>query len=207
VSAGLLVALGDSITAAQDGWAGHLARTLGLELVNLAQDGQIATGVVAEQVPQLAERAALASLFIGANDARSTAWDAEAFAGAVRTTLDALAPRAARLLVLTVPSDLGRPWAGPDALEASALLRREAARAGAAVAELADLGGWRFMRPDHVHPTPLGQLEIARRAARALGEAEPVADVRPPPPPERARELVRDLSRRVRERAAVALGR
>ena len=37
---------------------------------------------------------------------------------------------------------------------------------GAVVADLADLGGWTLVLPDAVHPTALGQLEIADRARR-----------------------------------------
>jgi hypothetical protein len=38
-----------------------------------------------------------------------------------------------------------------------------------AVVDLDDFRGWRWRFPDAVHPTALGQLEIARRAADALG--------------------------------------
>jgi lysophospholipase L1-like esterase len=193
------VALGDSITNAEGSWAELLAGSLGLELVNLAQDGQVASGLVRDQLPRVPARVALAALYVGVNDARSTAWDPIGFAAAVDEILTALDPRAERLLVLTVPGDLGRPVAGPDAYECAALLRRAAGRHGATLVELADFGGARHVWPDHVHPTPAGQLEIARRAARALGVPEPDGDGRPPRPDRYARELVRDGLRRVRE--------
>jgi hypothetical protein len=50
----------------------------------------------------------------------------------------------------------------------NAIVRRAAAVRGAAVVDLDGLRGWRLLFPDAVHPTALGQLEIARRAARAL---------------------------------------
>ena len=198
------VALGDSITNAEGSWAELLAAALGLELVNLAEDGQVAAGVVRDQLPLVPARVDLAALYVGVNDARSTAWDPRGFAAAVRQTLDALAPRAERLLVLTVPGDLGRPPAGPDAYECAALLRRAAAEHGAALAELADFGGARNVWPDHVHPTPAGQLEIARRAARALGVPEPDGDDGAPRADRYARALARDGLRRVIERRTLA---
>ena len=44
------------------------------------------------------------------------------------------------------------------------------------VVDLDDLRGWRLLFPDAVHPTALGQLEIARRAAAALAlDVSPIA--------------------------------
>ena len=71
--------------------------------------------------------------------------------------------------MLTLPHDLGRPTSAPKPLHASAAVRRVAERHGATVADLSDFGGWTLVLPDAVHPTALGQLEIADRAARALG--------------------------------------
>ncbi len=200
------VALGDSITNAEGSWAELLAAALGLELVNLAEDGQVAAGVVRDQLPRVPARVDLAALYVGVNDARSTAWDPRGFAAAVRQILDALAPRAERLLVLTVPGDLGRPPAGPDAYECAALLRRAAARARRRAGRARRLRRRAQRVADHVHPTPAGQLEIARRAARALGVAEPGGDDGAPRPDRYARALARDGLRRVIERRTLADG-
>jgi len=82
-----------------------------------------------------------------------------------------LRARATRVLTLTIPLDLGRPRAGTAVPRANALIRRLAGEHDAVCAELADLRGWRLLLPDAVHPTALGQLEIADRAARALAAA------------------------------------
>ena len=51
-----------------------------------------------------------------------------------------------------------------------------AARNAVVVVDLDDLRGWRRFFPDAVHPTALGQLEIARRAAAALAlDVSPMA--------------------------------
>ena len=54
---------------------------------------------------------------------------------------------------------------------AGAAIRRVAAATDAAVCDLDDLAGRMLLWPDAVHPTAVGQLEIADRAARALGGA------------------------------------
>jgi hypothetical protein len=110
--------------------------------------------------------------------------------------------------MLTLPEDLGRPPAAPKPAIANAVVRRVAARHGAVLADLADFGGWTLVLPDVVHPTALGQLEIADRAALALGAglrpSTLVADRRRHDAryvPAHARALARDLVRRARERA------
>lgn len=179
-----LVALGDSITRGRGGeptlgvhpqsWALWLAEALGLPITNLGVDGATAGDVVRDQLPRLAPPYDLATLFIGANDTRSTAWNEDVFDAAVGTIVPALAGVADRLLVLTVPLDLGRPPAAPKPAMANEILRRHAAAAGATVCALDDLAGPHVMLPDAVHPTSAGMVEIADRAAAALG-----APVRP----------------------------
>ncbi|MDP9345837.1 MAG: hypothetical protein M3P44_08950, partial [Actinomycetota bacterium] len=61
------------------------------------------------------------------------------------------------------------PSAGPKPLEAGAIIRRAARRNGATLCDLDDLAGPPWMLPDAVHPTAVGQLQIADRAAQALG--------------------------------------
>ncbi len=109
--------------------------------------------------------------------------------------------------MLTLPHDLGRPTSAPKPEQANAAVRRVAARHGAKIAGLSDFGGWTLVLPDVVHPTAVGQLEIADRAARALdapvlpsslaGERSG-SDARYAPA--HARALARDLARRARER-------
>lgn len=70
--------------------------------------------------------------------------------------------------MLTLPLDLGRPPAGSKPVQANAIVRAVAAENNATVVFLDDLGGWVLILPDVVHPTALGQLEIADRAAAAL---------------------------------------
>lgn len=175
-----LVALGDSITRGRGGepalgvhpqsWAQWLAEALGLPYLCLARDGERSAGLVADQLPRAtAGRWDVAALYIGANDARSMDFDGDAFEADVRTAASGLDGCAGRLVMLTVPLDLGRPRAGIDVVAANAAIRRVAEETGAVLVDLDDFRGPMWVLPDAVHPTSLGMVEMADRAARALG--------------------------------------
>jgi lysophospholipase L1-like esterase len=196
-----LVALGDSITNGEgnmalgvhcQSWALWLARTLALPYTGLASNGALSGDVVAEQLPLLAGPYDLGCAYLGVNDARNPAWDAGRFEANLRAVVDRLGACCERTLTATMPRDLGRPQAGGRE-EANAITRRVASETGTVLVALEDLGGWRLVLPDHVHPTALGQLEIAERAAGALAQAGMAV-------PRRPRELA-EVDRR-RRRAA-----
>jgi lysophospholipase L1-like esterase len=180
-----LVALGDSITRGHgepmlgvqaQSWAQWLAEALDVPFHGLAADGARLADVVAEQVPRLRAGGGLGVLYAGVNDVRSLEWDAEAYARDLRIAVAALDAACDRLLLCTLPDDLGRPRSAPKPREASALVRAQAAEVGAVVVELTDLRGPALVLPDAVHPTALGQVVIAERAAwslRAAGLAVP----------------------------------
>lgn len=173
-----LIALGDSITVGEGNmvcgtpcrsWALWLAELLDLPFTGRAVNGATAQDVVSRQLPRVTADYDLGTLFVGVNDVRDAGWDAAAFERGYRAVVDGLAARCARLLLVTPPLDLGRPPAGAKVGALDAVIHGVAAHAGATVCDLSDLGGWTLMLPDTVHPTALGQLEIAARAARALG--------------------------------------
>jgi len=204
-----LVALGDSITRGRgepalgvhaQSWAQWLAEALELPFTSLAADGARAADVLREQVPALAGPYDVGCLWIGVNDARSIDWDAAAFERDLRAIVAALGGACARVLLVTVPADLGRPRAAPKPRAASAAIRVVAREAGATVCETDDLRGAPWLLPDAVHLTAVGQLEVADRAARALGAARM---------PSAAVEIHRSRRARARfaARRAVLLGR
>jgi len=173
-----LVALGDSITVGEGNlvcgtpcrsWALWLAEVLDLPFTGRAVNGAVVGDVLREQLPRVTSDYDVGTLFVGVNDVRNADWDADPFAAAYRTVAEGLAARCARLLLVTAPLDLGRPPAGAKVVGLNAIVRAVAEETGAAVCALDDLRGWTFLLPDVVHPTALGQLEIAARAARALG--------------------------------------
>ena len=173
-----LVALGDSITNAHgepalgvtmQSWAQWLAEALDLPFTKLARDGARAADVLRDLVPRLDGPYDIGCVYVGVNDTRAPNWDADGFERDVEAIIAAVAACSDRLLVCTIPTDLGRPRAAPKPQAASAILRTAAARHGAAIADLDDLAGPPWVLPDGVHPTAVGQLEIADRAARALG--------------------------------------
>ena len=211
-----LIALGDSITVGEGsmalgitplGWAQWLAKALDLPYTSYAFNGATAAEVRYEQLPRVRFEYDVATLYAGVNDVRSPSFDAAAYERDLDAVAAALAQRSARLLMLTLPEDLGRPSSAPKPVAANAAVRRVAASHGALVADLADFGGWTLVQPDVVHPTPLGQVEMADRAARALGCAmlpsELVRDGQAHAvryAPAHARAVARNLARRARER-------
>jgi lysophospholipase L1-like esterase len=211
-----LVALGDSITVGEGSmvagvtalsWAQWLARAFDLPYSSYAVNGAVVADVLERQLPRVRADYDLAVLYAGVNDVRGPDFDPAAYERDLDMVAAGLAARASRLLMLTLPHDLGRPTSAPKPQRANVVVRRVAARYGAIVADLADLGGWTMVIPDAVHPTALGQLEIADRAARALGAAvlpsSLVAQQRGSDrghAPAHVRMLARDLARRARER-------
>lgn len=181
-----IVALGDSITNGHgepalgvqpQSWAQWLAEALDVPFLKLATDGATTADVLAEQVPRLRAAAAgatcfaLACVYAGVNDARGPDWDPAAYERDLRAILAAAREHADRVLLCTLPHDLGRPRAAPKPAQAGAVVRAVATEAGAIVVDIDDLVGPPLLLPDAVHPTALGQLEIAARAAAALRSA------------------------------------
>jgi lysophospholipase L1-like esterase len=191
-----LVALGDSITYGHGGmqsglgsqsWAMWLAEAMDLPFTRFARNGATIADVAREQVPRVEDHYAVGTLYAGVNDVRRVDWDAAAYRPDLRAVLDRLASHCERVLVLTLPEDLGIPPARPEAIAAAnAAIEGEAAAAGATVADLRDLAGPRWVWADHVHATAAGQVEIADRAARALGAPLPSATVVEAPRPDLA---------------------
>jgi lysophospholipase L1-like esterase len=183
-----LLAFGDSITngggelqwgVALQSWAPWTARGLGLALTNFAVDGARVTDVVSVQLSAARERSArpdarydLGALHIGVNDVRSLDWDPEAFAADLHTVLAYLAERCDRIVVLTIPLDLGRPRAGAKVEVANATIEAAAAEVGATIVDLRGFRGRKVLMPDHVHPTALGQIAIADRVVEVLEEKQ-----------------------------------
>lgn len=173
-----LVALGDSITVGEGNmvcgipcrsWALWLAELLDLPFTGRAVNGAVVGDVVREQLPRVRAEYDVGCLYVGVNDVRGTTWNAVEYERELRVVVERLRSSCARLVMLTAPLDLGRPPAGAKVAELNAAIRRVAEAAEAAVCPLDDLGGWTYVLPDVVHPTALGQLEIAARAAHALG--------------------------------------
>jgi GDSL-like lipase/acylhydrolase family protein len=150
-------------------WAQWVAEVLDLPFTKLAADGALAADVLREQVPRLRGPYDVGCVFAGVNDVRVPAFDPAAYERDLRAIAAAVAAASDRVVLLTVPADLGRPRAAPKPRTANAIIRRAAGEVGAVVVDLEDLAGARWLLPDAVHPTAVGQLEIGDRAARVLG--------------------------------------
>jgi hypothetical protein len=173
-----LVALGDSITNGHgepalgvhpQSWAQWVAEVLDLPFTKLAVDGAMTGDVLREQVPRLRGPYDVGCVYAGVNDVRAPGFDAAVYEHDLRAIAAAVAAASERVALCTLPADLGRPRAEPKPRAASGIVRYVAGEVGAAVVELEDLAGAPWLLPDAVHPTAVGQLEIADRAARVLG--------------------------------------
>ena len=188
-SRGPVLALGDSIMSGPEegsyrvpprAWPEWIAALLDLPLHRIARPGASAPDLAARELSRIRDDYAVACVGIGTNDVRSPDWDAARYTRALDTVLTAVAARSERRCIATVPLDLGRPRAGAKVAELNGIVRDVAQSHGFAVVSLDDFGGWRWWFPDAVHPTALGQLEIARRAARALALGQDPAQLAPP---------------------------
>lgn len=219
--AGAVLGVGDSILCGPEegafgvpprAWPQWLAEALDLPFHRLAQPGALTPSIAEQLLPRARKDYKLACVHVGTNDVRSAGWDARAYEDALRSIVGALDDRAERTCVATIPLDLGRPRAGAKVADLNAIVRRLAGEHGAAVVALDDLRGWRLLFPDAVHPTALGQLAIADRAAAALALPVRPSAIAPPALGRRAdlryargrqiAHLARDLRRRAVERAS-----
>ncbi|HEX8122203.1 MAG TPA: GDSL-type esterase/lipase family protein [Solirubrobacteraceae bacterium] len=190
-----VLALGDSITFGHGGmqsglgsqsWALWLAQALELPFTQLAVNGATAADVLREQVPLIrGERYDVGCVYAGANDVRSE-WDPSAFARDLDAILAVVVARCDRTLALTIPPDLGFPPDPPTVEQANAAIESCAARHGAVLVDLHDFTGSRWVWADRVHATATGQVEIADRAARALGAQRLPSQIAQPPAPDLA---------------------
>lgn len=191
-----VLAFGDSITngggelqwgVALQSWALWTARALGLAFTSFATDGARVAEVAGDQLAAARERSAhpdaryeVGCLHIGVNDVRALDWNADAYAKDLGIVVDHLAAHCDRVVLLTIPLDLGRPH--PDARRidfANAAIEAQARRVGATLVDLRGFRGRRVLMPDHVHPTAFGQIAIAERVVDALAAAGERVFVRP----------------------------
>lgn len=186
---GPVLALGDSIMCGPEegaygvpprAWPQWLAELLDLPFHRIARPGASAPDLVDRDLSRIRDDYAIACVGIGTNDVRAIDWDPARYTRALDILLTAAAGAAERVCVATVPLDLGRPRAGAKVAELNAIVRESAGSRGLTVVDLDDFGGWRWWFPDAVHPTALGQLEVARRAARALGLGRDPAELTTP---------------------------
>lgn len=209
------MALGDSISYGHGGmqaglgsqsWAMWLAEALELPFTRLAVNGATAGDVVREQLPRLHGPYDVGTLYVGVNDVRSPAWDHATYVRDLDTAVAALDAACDRLVLVTLPLDLGLPRAGVKVLEANSAIEHAATRHGATVVDLRDFTGARRVWADRVHATAIGQVEIADRAARALGAPLPSQTVVALPRPDLS-YAYHYARRTLREHARAALDR
>jgi lysophospholipase L1-like esterase len=185
-----VLAFGDSITngggelqwgVALQSWALWVARGLGVPYTGFATDGATVSDVVGVQLPRLPDLSArydVGCVYVGVNDVRGLCWDELRFEEELGSVLGFLGDRCDRVLVLTIPLELGRPRAR-NVEAANAVIERVALRCGALVLDLRGFGARNLVMADAVHPTAFGQIAIAERALDVLAADGMAIHVRP----------------------------
>lgn len=163
---GGMITIGDSLanglTPAVAGvpgksWARWVAEAAGIPYEQHAKGGLTSTQIVEQFLPKVTGQYDYGVFSMGTNDAL-TGFDAEAFRANVEKTSARMAEAARQVVILSVP------YSAP----ADAIVREVAASYGAVVVD-AKVSGPLLFRPDGIHPTAVGYLAIADRAADALG--------------------------------------
>ena len=202
-----LVALGDSITNGHgepalgvhpQSWAQWVAEVLELPFTKLAIDGAQAADVLREQVPRLRGPYDVACVFAGVNDVRALGFDAAAYERDLRAIATPSHAASERLVLCTIPEDLGRPRAAPKPARGErGHPRASQRRPGTDVVALDDLAGAPWLLPDAGAPDGGRASSRSPTAPRAaLGAPRlPVADRRGPRLAPRARRASRPARR------------
>jgi lysophospholipase L1-like esterase len=165
-----LVAVGDSIINGHGdsmagvpswGWGQWLADAMGLSYTRYAKGGFTSSGIVAELLPLVVGTYDVGLFNMGTNDAY-LGLDMGTFERNLDQVAEVMSSACSRVVVLTVPYSAEATWR----------VRAAAKRHDLIVVD-GEVRGQRLLKADGIHPTALGQLEIAERAAHQLGAPSP----------------------------------
>lgn len=149
------------------GWPQWLSDAMGGCILSLARGGASSTTVVDEQLPKIQGDFLIGTITMGTNDVLGG--DDGRFAANLRRTVDALLLHCETVALVTLTSGVGGAARREHATSVNASILAEAGDS-VFVIDIGDLGGPTMLHGDLVHPTALGQLEIADRAAAALAQ-------------------------------------
>ena len=161
-----MIAIGDSLVNGNTpnvagvpgkSWARWVAEAAGIPYEQHAKGGLTSTQIVEQFLPEVTGRYEYGVFGMGTNDAL-TGFDAAVFRRNLETVASRMGETCNQVVILSVPYSP----------KADAIVREVAATIGAVVVDAAVVGP-RLFRPDGVHPTAIGYLAIADRAAIALG--------------------------------------
>jgi lysophospholipase L1-like esterase len=142
-------------------WARWVAEAAGIAYEQHAKGGLTSSQIVQRFLPKVNGNYEYGVFGMGTNDAL-TGFDADVFRSNVMATAARMAEASHRVVVLSVPFST----------EADAIVREVAGKYNALVVD-AQVSGPLLFRPDGIHPTSVGYLEIGDRAASALGLPKP----------------------------------
>lgn len=165
-----MIAIGDSLVngltpevagVPGQSWARWVAEAAGIPYEQHAKGGLTSSQIVEQFLPKVTGRYEYGVFGMGTNDAL-TGFDTEVFRLNVKKTAARMAEVSNQVVILSVPYSSA----------ADAIVRDVAAEFDAIVID-AKVSGPKLFRPDGIHPTSVGYLEIGDRAAAALGLPKP----------------------------------
>lgn len=165
-----MIAIGDSLVNGLtpdlagikgQSWARWVAETAGIAYEQHAKGGYTSTQIIETFLPKVTGSFDYGVFSMGTNDALKD-WNPVVFRQNVEIAAEHLTATCNRVVVLSVPF----------CKQADAIVRDVASRYGVVVVE-GEVRGRHLSRPDDIHPTALGYLHIADRAAAALGLTAP----------------------------------
>lgn len=162
---GGIIAIGDSLVNGRThdlagvpgkSWAQWIAEAASIPYEQHAKGGLTSTEIVEQFLPKVTGRYTYGVFGMGTNDALA-GFDAAVFRRNVETTATRMAEVSDQVVMLSVPYFA----------EADVIVRAVASDAGALIVE-GKVCGPKLLQPDGVHPTAIGYLVLADRAAAAL---------------------------------------
>ena len=154
-------------------WGGWLAFANGWSFTRHSLTGRTSEQIANDLLPRAGFGYTVGCFTAGANDVAGRTWDAEATEENLRAIWKGMSDRCEHVLALRLPDSYFRMPGVPAHVlgrtaEVNRMMEGFAEEFGGALVSINDFRGPRYVRPDQVHFTSVGDLAIASRAARIL---------------------------------------
>ena len=154
-------------------WGGWLAFANGWSFTRHSLTGRTSEQIANDLLPISGFGYTVGCFTAGANDVAGRTWDAEATEENLRAIWKGMSDRCEHVLALRLPDSYFRMPGVPAHVlgrtaEVNRMMEGFAEEFGGALVSINDFRGPRYVRPDQVHFTSVGDLAIASRAARIL---------------------------------------
>ena len=156
-------------------WGGWLAFANGWSFTRHSITGRTSGQVANDLLPKAGYGYTVGCFTAGANDVAGKTWDAAETEYNLRSIWKGMSERCEHVLALRLPDSYFRLPGVPASVsgrtaEVNRMMEDFATEFGGSLVSINDFRGARYIRPDQVHFTSVGDLAIASRAAKILTE-------------------------------------